>query len=218
MRKKRDPFPIPEELQAEFEHAVKLRRERAFEEARALLGSLLERAPHHPRIITEVGNNYYREGDYVSAEEAFRRALEVEGYGEAAAACMCMLYARTGRHDEAAEFAARILAATPEMPLTWYTLGAVYARQRLWHRALEYSLIAVAMDDGFTDAHYNCACAYAQLGNITEGIRHLARGLGSTHLVILAAQDGDLNPLRAHPEFENILIRARARLGIASPS
>jgi len=217
MRKRPDPSPLPEDMTADFERAVALRRERAFEEARALVVALLERAPEHPRLLTELGNIYYREGDFAVAEDLFRRALALGGDNEAAAACLCMLYARTGRRDEAAEYASRILAARPEYPLTWYTLGTVFAWQRDWRRSLEYSLIAVAMDDAFADAHYNCACAYTQLDDPREALAHLARGLTTVHLVRLAEKDGDLDLLRGHPEFEKILVRARERVDRVEP-
>jgi len=213
-----DAFPLPEDMKSAFACIVTLRRERAFQEARALLAPLLERAPDHPRLLTEFGNIHYREGDYPAAERIFLRALKVAPHYETAAASLCMLYAHTGRRAEAAAFASRILAAEPQDPLTWYTLGIVYAWRREWEQSLEYSLVAVAMKADFADAHYNIACAYAQLGNAADALGHLSRGLANYGLLRQAEKDPDLHPLRGYPEFEKIVEHARERLDKEEPN
>ncbi len=213
MGKGRYADQIPAEMQASFERVLALRGERNFGAARALLATLLQQAPDHPRFLNELGNIHYREGDFAGAEELFRRVLALRADDEAAAASMCMLCARAGRQDEANEYAAQIIAARPEFALTWYTLGAVFAHRRDWPKALKYSLAACAMDDALADAHYNAACAYAQMGNGADALRHLEAGLNSGHLLHLAATDADLAPIRNLPAFEEVLARARARLG-----
>lgn len=208
----RDAFPLPEEMTAAFACAVMLRRERAFERARELLEELLARAPGNPHLLAELAHVHYRQGEFGAAEDLYRLALAVDSRHEGASAGLCMLCARVGRHDEAAEHASAILAAQPEAALTWYTLGIVFAWRREWERSLDYSLIAVGMDDKFADAHYNCACAYAQLGNPCDALGHLCRGLADMSLLRLATLDPDLDPLRALPAFGAIIARARERL------
>lgn len=212
MGKGRNLEQVPPAIRADFERVLALRGERNFAAARALITSLLQHNPDHPRLLNELGNIHYREEDLAGAEQLFRRVLELAPGDEAAAASMCMLCARTGRQQEADEYAARIIAARPEYALTWYTLGAVFARRRDWPKALKYSLAAVAMDHDLADAHYNAACAYAQLGDAADALRHLGDGLASGHLLHLAAQDPDLAPIRDLPAFAEILARARAKL------
>lgn len=218
MGKGYNAYPLPADMNSAFTCVVALRRARAFQEARALLARLLARAPQHPRLLTELGNIHYRDGDLGGAEEIFRYILTIAPDFETAAASLCMLYAHTGRHEEAAAYAARIMAAHPRDPLTWYTLGIVFAWRREWRRSLDYSLAAAAMKPDFADAHYNAACAYAQLGCVADALGHLREGLGNFGLLHNAERDPDIDPIRDHPEFDRILRLARRRLEREEPN
>lgn len=82
-------------------------------------------------------------------------------------------------------------------------------------RAREWIERGLLVDPDNLSMHYNFACALAGFIGDREGaLRHLERSLataGRFHLSLVEA-DPDLDPLRDHPRFQEILAAARERL------
>ena len=70
-----------------------------------------------------------------------------------------------------------------------------------------YSRLMGDPDD--TNVHYNAACAYAQLGDIDASLDLLERCLPNLGAQALnwARHDSDLEPLRKHSRFQQLLER-----------
>lgn len=93
-------------------------------------------------------------------------------------------------------------------PRSWETNRDVMPLFAAGRHAEARSLLLDALDryQERADLFFNLACAEAQLGRHEEAIEHLRAAIEERPaLAALAADDDDLEPLRAHPAFEQIV-------------
>ena len=113
--------------------------------------------------------------------------------------------------------AEEILAADPSNGAAMSFGALAHAALGKSERAREWIERALLVDPDNLSMHYNFACALAGfVGDSEAALRHLERSLataGVFHLNLVEA-DPDLDPLRDHPRFQEILAAARKRLGI----
>jgi adenylate cyclase len=99
------------------------------------------------------------------------------------------------------------LARHPEDPRPAY-LGAVgLAILGDVDRAKEWASRALAIDPDDILAQYNIACFYAQLGDVEQALTVLERMLpqANRETVEWVKHDSDLDPIRSHPRYQNVL-------------
>ena len=113
--------------------------------------------------------------------------------------------------------AEEILAADPSNGAAMSFGALAHAALGRSERAKEWIERALLVDPDNLSMHYNFACALAGfVGDSDAALRHLERSLataGVFHLSLVEA-DPDLDPLRDHPGFQEILAAARKRLGM----
>lgn len=123
--------------------------------------------------------------------------------------------------ENAVAQAEQVLAMDPSNGAAM-SFGAI-AHAALGHpgRAREWIERALLVDPDNLSMHYNFACALAGfIGDHEGALRHLERSLataGAFHLGLVEA-DPDLDPLRDHPRFIEIMVAARKRLGSTKPA
>ena len=113
--------------------------------------------------------------------------------------------------------AEQILAVDPSNGAAMSFGALAHAALGKSERAREWIERALLVDPDNLSMHYNFACALAGFIGDNEGaLRHLERSLataGAFHLSLVEA-DPDLDPLRDHPRFQEILAATRTRLGL----
>jgi serine/threonine-protein kinase len=101
-----------------------LLRMQRYEEARAVLGEARARMPREREFADLEGSMYYQQGDYASAERAFRRSLVLEPDGVFGYANLAATLLRENRRDEALAVLQRGLRVQPSGVL-YSNLGTV---------------------------------------------------------------------------------------------
>ncbi len=156
----------------------------------------------------------FTRGDLVQAGKLFQLATEIKPDDYQSPLLLIAVHRALGRPDELME-AARVgikraeqeLARHPEDPRPAY-LGAV-ALVILGDadRAKEWASRALAIDPDDLLTQYNLACFYAQLGDMEQALSLLERLLpqANRETVEWLKHDSDLDPIRSHPRFQNVL-------------
>jgi tetratricopeptide (TPR) repeat protein len=156
-------------------------------------------------------------------EELYRQALEKERQGKPAQAAA--LYAlvldkqptregaslrlgnllfRQKNYDEAADVFRKAVAAH-ETATLHNNLGSVYLSQKKLDQARQEFSAAASLDPRYADPHYNLACYHALAGQHQQALSELEKAKVLNPKVLdWAAQDGDLAPVRALPEYKRL--------------
>lgn len=162
-----------------------------------------------------LGRVHVTRGDHESAVASLLRAADLQPDDYQALAVAIALLRGMGRREEArdaarrtVEVVARHLERHPDDARAYY-LGAG-ARSELGDRdaALEWSRRALEISPRDGGVLYNVACTFIQLGLVDEALelleRAAAEGWGNRSWL---ENDPDMDPVRDHPRFRDILHR-----------
>jgi tetratricopeptide (TPR) repeat protein len=220
MRKPAVKYPVSGGIAGDYEKARELVEEEEYDAAEALLDTILELEPDHPRVMFTLGVLFFhskarspdeQEG-FRKSEETMLKVVEIAPDFAEAYSFLSIVYRRTGRILEAAkqlEIAMRLKAESAE---NWTSLGLYYALERDYKTALEYFLAAYSIDPEYYVAAYNAACVYAESRDTEKALEYLELGLKSKRLVSGAQKDNDFDAIRGLPEFKEIIAAAKDRL------
>ncbi len=108
---------------------------------------------------------------------------------------------------KAIPLAERELVLHPEDPRPAHFGVAALIEIRQYDRAREWISRAMAIDPEDSATFYNCACAYTKLGDHDKALDLLEDVLqrGSSYYKEWMEHDSDMDPLRNHPRFQNLL-------------
>jgi tetratricopeptide (TPR) repeat protein len=109
------------------------------------------------------------------AEEAYRRALQLNPDLPEALINLGRLFQTRGRRHEAEDLYRRARTVQPDLAVAAFNLGTVLEEQRRTEEAAEAYRSAVELDPALADAHYNLSGVYERLGNAVAAFRHLRR-------------------------------------------
>lgn len=109
------------------------------------------------------------------AEEAYRRALQINPDLAEALVNLGRLLQSQGRLHEAEDLYRRARTAQPDLAVAIFNLGTVLDEQERHHEALEAYRAAIEVAPDFADAHYNLSGLYERDGNAVAAFRHLRR-------------------------------------------
>jgi TolB-like protein/Tfp pilus assembly protein PilF len=147
-------------------------REKAKEAAEAAVGL----NPNLSEGQTSMGIiNFWLEWDWPSAEECFRRALELDGNNIAAHRVLSHVLSQTGRH-EAAIFQMEMGRRLDPFSHVMQAISAQFFFQaRRYEEAKEKARAAITLDDNFWVGHQMLAQALERLGEHEEALREADR-------------------------------------------
>ena len=204
----------PTSLEAKFGIAMVYFHHRRFAEARRTLEEILsensEFYPGHIRLgmIAELSN------DLENALKHYKRAAELKPYDEDAWTYLAGVYQHQANMPAARdaglkviEITSRKLEASIDDIIVMSRLAEAYARfgSREEANATLKQVLELAPSDGL--AVYNCACAYALLGEKTWSLILLRRAFDSGFKAVAhwARTDGAFDSLRGDEEFQRLL-------------
>lgn len=121
------------------------------------------------------GEKHLDAGEWIQAEAAFRRAIEVDPASAVALSKLGVALAHQRRLDEAERVFARAVDVNPRYAPAWSNLGNVYRETGRPEEALTAYERAVAVDPDYWVAHQNLGGLYKQLGRTSEAIASLRK-------------------------------------------
>jgi len=121
------------------------------------------------------GEKHLDAGDWRQAEDAFRRAADVDPSSAVALSKLGVALANQRRLDEAEKAFARAVEVSPRYAPAWSNLGNVYRETGRTDQALDAYERAVAADPDYWVAHQNLGGLYKQLGRTSEAIASLRK-------------------------------------------
>jgi tetratricopeptide (TPR) repeat protein len=204
-------YPIPEEVAQDYEKARGLIEEEEYDAAEALLKSILETEPDHPRIMFTLGVLYFhskartpdeRDG-FGKSGEIMLRIIELAPDLAEAHSFLSIIYTRAGQMSKASKQLELALGLDAESAENWTSLGLYYALERDYRTSL---------DPEYYVAAYNAGCVYAELGDTEEALEYLRSGLRTRRLITGAEKDTDFDAIRDLPAFREIIAAAKERL------
>lgn len=146
------------------------------DDARKEFLEVLKEIPDHLPSLLGIGHSYLLTGDLMTAEEYFKRVLEIDGKQWKAHNFLGVIYNRQGKFDEALrEFEAAILEV-PASGMLFNNMGVSYLMQREHEKAVK--TFTMALDSGGVEnkVYNNLALALAKLGRFEEALEAFKRG------------------------------------------
>jgi len=112
---------------------------------------------------------------------------------------------RNERWQEASEELEGLVATDPDNGAAWFRLGFALQKQGLFDSAIEATDRAVAHPELRATAHYNIACAHAQMDRVGLALGALEHALDAGFADLEGvATDPDLDPVRMDPRFPGL--------------
>ncbi|MEO7210376.1 MAG: tetratricopeptide repeat protein [Chitinophagaceae bacterium] len=103
--------------------------------------------------------------------------LEQEPANEEALYKICFWTDFTGRNEESIRIHRDIIEELPYNELAWFNLGTAYQGLKLYEKAIDAYLYAIAIDEKFDSAYRNLGDAYMRIRNFREAIQCLEKML-----------------------------------------
>jgi adenylate cyclase len=160
------------------------------------------------------GRQAFAQGDFEKAVEQYGRATEIQPDDYRSHLMAVNAMHSLGRHKEEAQLAQvgleraeRVLKLHPENSDPALLGACALATLGQHERAREWADRALAIDPDDPQAQYNVACVYSLIGAIEPAFDILEKVLPklSAEFYKWFRNDSDLDPIRAHPRYENLL-------------
>jgi tetratricopeptide (TPR) repeat protein len=180
--------------QAEIEYREAVRLKPGFVEANSYLTKILAQQgkwnevyqieqtlsqidPERNKISYGPALSAVRSGDYVLAEELFRKVLKYHPENARAHQHLGDLLLNLGREDEAPEELKMAVDLDPTMSKAWYLLGKSLLRKRKYVEAGNALEESVRLKSGFAPAHEELGRAFEGQGKLIDASRCYTRAL-----------------------------------------
>ena len=127
--------------------------------------------------FVRAGSTFIKLSDYVGAERALRKALELNpGYVEAHNDLGFALV-QQGKIEEGVAHFNEAIRLNPDHAQAHENLGGVLASQGRLEKAIEQFGEAIRSNPHYAEAHFNLGLALARQGKLEEGVSHLAEAI-----------------------------------------
>jgi adenylate cyclase len=183
------------------------------EEAKENFDAALERDPDHFEAHYFLGRALFQAGEFAEAALRFGRAASVREedyqaafFGAQATEAQGLHEEALERYGEALEAAERYMELHPDDPRAATMRAVSLCRLGRTDDGLAWGRRALELDPEDAGVRYNVACLHAVGGQVDEALdcldEALRVGFGNREWL---ARDPDLEALRGHPRFENLL-------------
>ena len=128
-------------------------------------------------LLFELADVYDDYEDFQKVFDCLKMILEMDPNNEEALYKICFWTDYTGRNEEGIRLHQKIIEEYPFNELAWFNLAAAYQGIKLYEKAIDAYLYAVAIDEKFDYALRNMGDAYLRLRKYKEAIEVLERVL-----------------------------------------
>ena len=152
------------------------------EEAATILEEAIETFMGSERVelLFELCDVYDDYEDFNKVFDCLRMILQQDPTNEEALYKICFWTDFTGRDEESIQLHQEIIDEHPYTQLAWFNLGAAYQGLKLYEKAIDSYLFAIAIDEKFDYAYRNLGDAYLRLRQYREAIEVLQKVLELT--------------------------------------
>ena len=157
--------------------AFDLLRNQRFEEAGAVLESLLPQASGQPEIWHWLGFVRWRQGKTGEAQQLMERALEVQPDNATFLVNLGTMLTSLGKPAAAVRHLQHALAVQPNLPSAHNNLANALRSLGQIDAAGRHYVAALAVQPDLPEAHNNLANIRKEQGNIAEALRHYRQAL-----------------------------------------
>jgi adenylate cyclase len=204
----------PELAEAHASRGVALQFVGSYEEATAEFEYALTLDPDLYEANYFYARFFFERGDFEKAAKLFERAAQIRSDDYRSPLLLSAVYRSLGREADrersarlGLERAERELNLHPENsgPAQYGALALAHLGER--DRARDWAARTLAIDPDDLLAKYIIACVYSQLGDLETAIDLLEQVLPhrSREQTRWFMNDSDLNPIRSHPRYQNLL-------------
>jgi len=131
-------------------------------------------------LLLELADVYDDWEEFDRVFDCLKIALEHDPNNEEALHKICFWTEYTGRNEESIRLHTNIINEHPYNQLAWFNLGTAYQGLKLYEKAIDAYLYAVAIDEKFDYAYRNMGDAYIRLRKYKEAIESLEKVLELT--------------------------------------
>lgn len=152
------------------------------EKAAAILEEAIETVigPEKIELLFELADVYDDYEDFNKVFDCLRMILQQDPTNEEALYKICFWTDFTGRDEESIQLHQEIIDEHPYTQLAWFNLGAAFQGLKLYEKAIDSYLFAIAIDEKFDYAYRNLGDAYLRLRQYREAIEVLQKVLELT--------------------------------------
>ncbi|HEY8434664.1 MAG TPA: TIR domain-containing protein [Sphingomicrobium sp.] len=174
-------------------------------------------------VNKEAGRFYLNRRDVAAATRHYERAVELVESDFHAWAMLSTCYQAAGQTEKLRESAKRMISesqtAVQQDPSNGAALGILaggYALLGEKEKTHEWMERALLVDPDNLNVRYNFACVLSIVGDKDGALKMLESSLasGGQYQLRIVENDTDLDSLRDDPRFDEIIARAKKRLGI----
>src|SRR6185312_1670822 len=128
-------------------------------------------------LLFELADVYDDYEDFEKLFNCLKLILQQDPTNEEALYKICFWADYTGKNEESIEIHKRIIDEHPYCQLAWFNLGTGYQGLKLYEKAIDSYLYAIAIDEKFDYAYRNLGDAYLRLRKYREAIESLQKVL-----------------------------------------
>src|SRR5215217_2946512 len=128
-------------------------------------------------LLFELADVYDDYEEFDKVFDCLKVILQAEPTNEEALYKICFWTDFTGRNEESIKLHLKIIDEYPFSELAWFNLAAAYQGIKLYEKAIDAYLYAIAIDEKFDYAYRNIGDAYIRLRKYKEAIEALEKVL-----------------------------------------
>lgn len=136
-----------------------------FEEANGTLLAAIKLKGDDPAYFLALGTTWIKKPDLLAAEQAFRRALQLQPESSQAQMYLGYTLLEQKKYPEAREYLEKSLQGDKSVPETYYYLGQVAQEENEDVRAIQLFKRAIELAPSYSFAHAALGASYLQLKN-----------------------------------------------------
>jgi len=134
------------------------------------LAARVKAEPNNPEILKELGNLYFREGDYDQAIEQYQASLRIDPSYYKSLYNLGNTYYKIGDFDKAVSKWQDAIKARPDFDHAYFNLGYYYFQRGYMREAIKSLKEASRISPDAPDTHHYLGLAYHQTGQLNEAI------------------------------------------------
>ncbi|MBS1738144.1 MAG: tetratricopeptide repeat protein [Bacteroidetes bacterium] len=137
--------------------------------------------PERIQLLLELSDVYDDYEEFDKVFDCLALVLEQDPSNEEALYKICFWTDFTGRFDESIKLHKELIDNLPYSHLAWFNLGTAYQGVKLYEKAIDAYLYAIAIDEKFDYAYRNLGDAYLKLRKYKDAIEALQKVLELSH-------------------------------------